>query len=203
MSRTPIDLSLATVQARLASHDPREPIVDVLSPRRAAVAALLRYRDQSPEVLLMERAARPGDRWSGQISFPGGREEERDRDARATAIRETEEEVGLALERCAALLGRLDGVQAMARGVSLPLVITPFVFVQTEPAALALGPEAASTFWLPLEPAAAGALDDVYPYRLGPVRMKLPCFHHEGRVIWGLTYRMLRDLLDVVGARPK
>ena len=43
-----------------------------------AVAALLRYHRSTPDVLLMVRAANPRDRWSGQVSFPGGREERGD-----------------------------------------------------------------------------------------------------------------------------
>lgn len=50
-----------------------------------------------PEILFIKRAGRVGDRWSGHVAFPGGRRDPPDVDDRATAIRETREEVGLDL----------------------------------------------------------------------------------------------------------
>ena len=47
---------------------------------------LLRFREDGPEVLLLTRAEREGDRWSGQIGLPGGREEEGDEDFPAEAL---------------------------------------------------------------------------------------------------------------------
>ena len=50
-----------------------------------------------PEVLLIKRAARAGDRWTSHIALPGGKMEPDDADDRATSIRETMEEIGLEL----------------------------------------------------------------------------------------------------------
>ncbi len=187
-------LTLERLEARLAAHHPPYPKPG----RRAAVAALVRFDLGRPEVLLMKRSERAGDRWSGHVSFPGGREEARDPDLLATAVRETREEVGIDLGRSARLLGRLGATRAVARGV-LPMTITPFVFTLVAEAPLVLRDEAESAFWFPLDRAAAGALDDIYVYRLGPIPLKLPCWRYEGYVVWGLTYQMLRGLLDVVG----
>jgi len=192
-----MDLSLERFETRLASHRPGDPIISLPS-RRAAVAALLRFDRGPAEVLLMQRATREGDRWSGQVSMPGGRHDERDPDLLATAIRETREEVGVDLSR-ARLLGRLDGVQAIARGKALPMTITPFVFVQRDAQPTVLGEEAAAAFWLPLDRAASGALDDTYHWRLGPVPVPMPCWKWNGFVVWGLTYRMLGGLIALVG----
>jgi 8-oxo-dGTP pyrophosphatase MutT (NUDIX family) len=192
-----MDLSLERFEARLASHQPGDPIL-ALPGRRAAVAAVLRFDRGPAEVLLMKRATRDDDRWSGQVSMPGGRHDDRDPDLVATAIRETREEVGLDLAR-ARLLGRLDGVQAIARGKALPMTITPFVFAQEEAQAPVLGDEAAAAFWLPLDRAASGALDDTYRWHLGPVPVPMPCWRWDGFVVWGLTYRMLDGLLTLVG----
>ena len=51
-----------------------------------------------PEVLLIKRAARAGDRWTSHIALPGGKREDADTTDRATSIRETREETGLELE---------------------------------------------------------------------------------------------------------
>ncbi len=193
-----VTLSRDHIAGKLAEHRPRDPLFAARS--RASVAAVLRFSPEA-EVLLMERAARPGDRWSGHISFPGGRESPEDPDLRATAIRETCEEVGLDLEAHGDYLGRLDGIRAIARGRPLSMVIVPHVFVCEDCPNLRLGDEAETAFWLPLDAAASGRLDDVYDYRLGPASWKLPCWRYRGHVIWGLTHQMLTQLLAVVGAR--
>jgi 8-oxo-dGTP pyrophosphatase MutT (NUDIX family) len=188
-------LSLAELEARVARYQPGRP--PIFAGSRAAVAALLRDRDAGPEVLLMKRAAHPGDRWSGHVSFPGGREEKHDAGLLDTAIRETQEEVGVDLRQSARLIGKLDTIRAIAQGKALPLTITPFVFVSTEDAPLALAHEAESAFWLPLREAASGTLDGVYEYRLGPLPLSLPCWRYQGYCVWGLTYQMIRKLLSL------
>src|SRR5262245_1701845 len=56
--------------------------------RQAAVAAILRDKPHGTEVLLIRRAARDGDPWSGHMAFPGGQREPEDRDLLTTAERE-------------------------------------------------------------------------------------------------------------------
>ena len=200
-----MSLSLERVAARLAAHRAKDPVLAVPG-RRAAVAAVLRFDRARPEILLMQRAERESDRWSGHVSMPGGNASDGDADLLATAIRETREEVGLDLARAARLLGRLDAVQAVARGKILPMTITPFVFALEDVAAggaLALGPEAQAAFWLPLDDAARGALDGVYEWKLGPVPMSLPCWRYDGRIVWGLTYKMVAALLTLVQESPE
>jgi 8-oxo-dGTP pyrophosphatase MutT (NUDIX family) len=196
-------LTLERIAAILAAHRAKDPLLHVPG-RRAAVAAVLRFDRAQPEVLLMQRAEREGDRWSGHVSMPGGNAHASDPDLLATAIRETREEVGLDLARTARLLGRLDAIQAVARGKVLPMTITPFVFaLEDTTATLELGPEAAAAFWLPLVDAARGALDGTYEWKLGPVPMSMPCWNFDGRVVWGLTYKMLGALLTLVQEAPE
>jgi len=166
--------------------------------RRAAVAALLRWHEDRPWVLMMKRADRQGARWSGHVSFPGGRAEPEDRDLLHTAVRETAEEIGYDLEAGAKVIGRLDDVMAVARGKVVPMAIRPFVFEETAPQPIALGDEAAATFWLPLDDVGAGRLDDTMVYRLGPVPMDFPCWRYDGYVVWGLTYKMITQLMSVL-----
>ena len=171
--------------------------------RRAAVAAVLRR--QGPDrtaVLLIERTRREDDPWSGQMAFPGGRVEASDDSPLAAALRETREEVGLDLGRQARLVGVLDDVRAMAKGRRLDLVIRPFVFeLEDRSATLTLQEEeVASVLWAPLEEMASGRRDGTFPWSLpGSGTANLPCYHVEGKVVWGLTWRMLRSLFDVLG----
>ena len=72
------------------------------------------------------------------------------------------------------------------------------MFFQTEPETLVLNHEAQDAFWLPLGDIAAGSLDGTYEYPLGPVGMKFPCWNYNGYVVWGLTYRMINMVIDVI-----
>jgi 8-oxo-dGTP pyrophosphatase MutT (NUDIX family) len=189
-------LSLARLVARLEPYRPGPPPSG--RQQRAAVAALLRFPRGTAEVLLMQRAEQPEDRWSGHVSFPGGRWDQGDRDLLATVVRETREEVGIDLEASARLLGVLKPIRAIARGRFLPMTITPFVFQQVTEPEIVLNAEATGWFWLPLEEARRGALDDQVEYRLGPLPLTLPCWRYQGHVIWGLTFQMLHDLFQVV-----
>ena len=194
-------LSLERLSAILAAHRAKDPLLAIPG-RRAAVAAVLRFDRAQPQVLLMQRAERESDRWSGHVSMPGGNAQS-DEDLLQTAIRETREEVGLDLAETAQLLGRLDAIQAIARGKILPMTITPFVFALVEERPLVLGPEASAAFWLPLADAARGTLDSTYDYKLGPVAMSFPCWCYDGRIVWGLTYKMLGALLALAHEAPE
>ena len=57
------------------------------------------------------------------------------------------------------------------------------------------GPEALAAFWLPLDLAASGAIDSQYEYTAAA--MTFPAWTYEGHVIWGLTWRILGDLLAI------
>jgi 8-oxo-dGTP pyrophosphatase MutT (NUDIX family) len=190
-----VELTLEKFEQRLATHAPT-PSPEVTT--RAAVAILLRFQREAPDVLLMRRAERDGDRWSGHVSFPGGLWHPEDGDLVGTALRETREEVGIELSTSARLLGRLDSMHARSRGEVLSLSVTPFLYVQEQATLPALGHEAQSIFWLPLGRAAAGELDDSYAYEREGISVRLPCWRFEHQVIWGLTYEMLRGLLRLV-----
>jgi 8-oxo-dGTP pyrophosphatase MutT (NUDIX family) len=155
--------------------------------RRAAVALALLPAPAGVEVLLMRRAEREGDRWSGQISLPGGHAEPEDSDLAATATRETREEVGLQLAD-EDLLGALEPVQARARGGPLETSILPAVYLLGEERpALDLGPEATEAFWFPLTRAARGEFDGQVTHGSGT----FPCWHFGRHTVWGLTHGIL------------
>lgn len=172
--------------------------------RRAAVAAVLHDpagRSESgtdhfgdpagPRVLLMKRIERAGDPWSGHISLPGGGYDRRDPDLLATAIRETHEELGVDLHG-ARVLGTLPVLSPFMSGPS-GVEVTPFVFVTQAAVEPTPGPEAEQAFWLPIDLAASGALDETYTYP-GTTRT-FPSWRYENFTIWGLTWRILGDLL--------
>ena len=159
--------------------------------RRAAVAIVLHDASSGPRVLLMKRADREGDPWSGHISLPGGGYQADDPDLLTTAIRETREELGVDLS-AVQLLGNLKALAPRSAGPTL-IEVTPFVFLTDTELAPICGPEALAAFWLPLELATSGALDGTYTYP--QTEMRFPSWTYEGYVIWGLTKRILDDVV--------
>ncbi|MGB8332220.1 MAG: CoA pyrophosphatase [Polyangiales bacterium] len=166
----------------------------------AAVAVLLREAAAGPEVLFIRRAEHPSDPWSGHMAFPGGRQATGDTTLLDTAIRETREEVGLDLSRQAENIGQLDDLQAIARGKPQETVIRPFVFEVHGQSPIRLqAQEVAEALWAPLLPLYRGDVDTVRPYRWQGTQIDFPAYDVDGRVVWGLTYQMLRSLFRILG----
>lgn len=169
---------------------PEEPV-----PRRAAVALALREgRDGELEVLLIKRADYAGDPWSGQVAFPGGRHEPGDSSLEATAVRETFEETGVDLAADGAALGTLDEIYPRTP-VLPPIVVRPYVFALWRAVELTLSHEVAAAFWIPLsrlrDPEALVETTIV----VHGVERRVSCFRHQEHVVWGLTERILRQLV--------
>lgn len=165
--------------------------------RYAAVAAVFRAGPgDHPELLMIKRAEHEGDPWSGHIALPGGRMEPRDRDLEQTAVRETWEETGIDIARDGYVLGRLDDL-APRTPVLPPLVIRPFVAVVPSNVAIVANPEVADAFWVPLS-----ALQERASWGLGLVDIRgvgsreVDTFRHGEYTVWGLTERVLRDLMS-------
>jgi 8-oxo-dGTP pyrophosphatase MutT (NUDIX family) len=159
---------------------------------RAAVSVIVAPGERGPELLLIERAQREGDPWSGHMALPGGRVEPVDPDWVDTAVRETREEVGVPLAT-RDLAGELDDL----RPVTAParIVVRPFVFVVAERPALTLNHEVASVEWAPLEELlrSRGAVE---VFHLGSPRL-MPCYFVAGRAVWGMTQRILEPFLPL------
>ena len=173
--------------------------------RNAAVALVLRGPQgvadpavRDCEVLVIRRSESPRDPWSGQMALPGGSLEEGDDGLLAAALRETREETGLRLDRRRDLLGRVETARPM--GVRLPVItIWPFVFRAAPDAVARVGsPEVASVHWFRVEDLADGRNRGSYPWREGGLAREFPCVELEGRVIWGLTYRIRTGFLEAV-----
>jgi 8-oxo-dGTP pyrophosphatase MutT (NUDIX family) len=168
--------------------------------RYAAVAAVFRAgADDHPELLMIKRAEHEADPWSGHIALPGGRMEPRDRDLEQTAVRETWEETGINIARDGYVLGRLDDL-APRVPVLPPLVIRPYVAVVPSQVTIVANPEVADAFWVPL-----AALHERASWGLGLVDIRgvgareVDVFRHQQHTVWGLTERVLRDLMSRIG----
>ncbi len=164
---------------------------------RASVAALLHHRNDQPELLFIQRSLQQGDPWSGHMAFPGGRMEPQDRDVRATVERETFEELGIQLGEGADLLGRMSDTLATAGGRHLPLVISPWLYRVHERPVFRPNGEVANTVWVPLSFFRDASNRQFFDYEIAGFQLRLPCYVYEGYKIWGLTLRMVDELLDI------
>jgi 8-oxo-dGTP pyrophosphatase MutT (NUDIX family) len=186
----PLSPRLARLKQRLATH---RPAADDADPSLiwAAVAVVL---VPSPDaVLLIRRAERAGDPWSGHMALPGGRRDPADEDLVATALRETLEEVGLRLDRTD-LLGGLDDVVPRTP-VLPPIAVRPFVFSLAERPPLTLNPEVAGVRWVHLDHL-------LHPETYHSARLEIrgeprdfPAYRVDESIVWGMTERILTGLL--------
>lgn len=181
---------LADVRAALTQPSvslARQPL------KRSAVAMML---SPGRQVWFIRRADRAGDPWSGHVGFPGGREQAGDPDLLAVAMRETREELGVDLSQ-AELLGALDDLQSRP----VPnLMVRPYVFRLDRVPPFVPNHEVASVHALELDALLAnrGRGTMRWPGQLG---VTLPRVDFDGVRLWGLTLRMVDDLLHRVDGR--
>ena len=190
--RIPLALTgrLFRLRERLASASAAADVDPDL--RWAAVALIVA---PSPDALLLiQRAERPGDPWSGHMALPGGRRDPEDHDLLTTAIREAWEEVGISIPR-ETLLGALPDVVPRTSALP-PIAVRPFLLAVPSRPALVLNPEVAAATWVTLEELLRpdvhrqvnveiqGHVRDVWAYLL------------EAGVVWGMTERILSSLVE-------
>ena len=193
VSTTPASgVTPAVLRARLNGRSvsgAANPVLD----RRAAVAAVFRAGTADTELLFIQRATFEGDPWSGQMAFPGGRVEPSDPDTRATAERETLEELALDLSG-ADPLGSLNDVDG-GRAANRPIQVSAHCYWLAG-ALPRLQPnyEVAAAVWVPIGDLLDRGRYIDYFYRQTPEPFPGIQLDHPEQVIWGLTLRFLADL---------
>jgi 8-oxo-dGTP pyrophosphatase MutT (NUDIX family) len=194
VSRTPaLTTRLLRLRERLADHQPQ---VDTAGGPLiwAAVAVLIAPDPDS--LLLIRRAERRGDPWSGHMALPGGRQSDADSDLVATAIRETAEEVGYPPYR-EQLAGSLDDVVPRTP-VLPPIAVRPFVFTLPSRPALFPNAEIAATRWVLLDHLLDAATHDTVELDIRGERRQFAAYRVDEGVVWGLTERIVSDLLRLI-----
>ena len=197
---TGTDTPFSLIREAISSLDCGESTPgDVDGVRGYAAVSLVLRGERELELLLIRRAEAEGDPWSGHIALPGGRRDPSDPDLFHTAIRETEEETALSLRGNGLPLGRLEPL--LTTNPILPLLsVNPFVFgVGGAAEAYVASPEVVEVFWAPLS---SFTSPETWSTVVVPIRGEertFPCFRVEGRVIWGLTYRILTGFLLALG----
>ena len=186
---------IARIARALADH-PGAVIPGDGVARHAAVALILRLADDGDvELLMIKRAAYPGDPWSGHIALPGGRQEPADLSLEQTATRETLEETALDLGTVGRLIGTLDEVHPRTPRLP-PLIIRPFVFIAPRGVTIAPSVEVAEAFWVPLPLLAHPSATGEATFTDRGVERTERSFQLGQHVVWGLTERILRQFIS-------
>jgi 8-oxo-dGTP pyrophosphatase MutT (NUDIX family) len=161
-----------------------------------AAVAILHAIEPEESVLLIRRAERADDPWSGHWSFPGGRRESEDRDLLHTALRELEEECGIRLGR-EHFETALPPTQ-VGRRAGRPLRVAPFLFRVHRELPLVLDPrEAVEGLWLPLKILRDPARHAFQSVPGQPKETQFPAIELNGVPLWGFTYRLIADWLGL------
>lgn len=187
-------LDLAELRRRLAARSPPEFAVygddgvGRVGTTAAAVLIPVIAQAQGLTVLFTQRTQHLKSH-SGQVSFPGGRAEPGDASAEFTALREAQEEIGLALERVE-ILGRLPEYHTRTG-----FRVTPVIGLIQPPLELTPDPrEVESVFEVPLSFLLDPANRQRRTRELQGRSVGFYVFEYQGHMIWGATAGMLVNL---------
>ena len=176
----------------LKARLPEVPAPEPASGSVAAVLVLLGVHPTGEEVVLLTKRTMTVETHKGQVSFPGGLWERADESLLHTALRETEEEIGVpaaAIE----VLGRLETAHTRQE-----MVIYPWVGVMSLPFAFRPSPaEVDRVIELPLETLVKEGLKQV-TVPIGSAKVESVGIYADGELVWGATARMLKDLYGLL-----
>jgi 8-oxo-dGTP pyrophosphatase MutT (NUDIX family) len=185
---------LSVIRSTLAAHEPQRIERDGMP--RAAVLIALYDVDETLHVLLQVRTELV-EHHKGQISFPGGAADPGDVDLEYTALRETEEEIGLARQDVE-VIGRLDDIITISN-----FIVTPYVGRVTRAAPYPFAPsgyEVAELLEVPLPHLHHPSTLNLEPVPWRDQRVPPPSYSFGEHVIWGATGRVLKSFLELTRA---
>jgi 8-oxo-dGTP pyrophosphatase MutT (NUDIX family) len=162
--------------------------------KKSAVLALFYPVNGKIYMVLIKRTEYPGVH-SGQISFPGGGWEKDDKDLVDTALRETEEEIGVSRHSVTAI-GKLTELFIPPSN----FLVTPVVgYISERPDFRPDPDEVDRILEIPLEELLDSSNIHEKEITIFPaVTLKVPCFYIDENVIWGATAMILNELIDVI-----
>ena len=178
-----------------------ESPVDPVPSKRAAVAITVRSGVSGPEILMIQRAVRQGDPWSGHMGFPGGRKDESDASDMACAKRETREEIGFDLDIYGELVCQLSDVNTGWRADRPEMLVAPFVFKVGSTPVFELNHEVDDTLWVPLSFLLNDANRSRHQWDWRGEVLESDAFTFDDRLIWGLSLMMIDELLQIIADR--
>lgn len=193
----------SSVLSSIDAYNPSSPeAVPVEGRPPSAVLVPIAGSEAAPEIVFTRRAWHLRSH-TGEVSFPGGRADPEDVDLRATALRESNEEIGLSPHQVQ-IVGELDRLAT----VSSPALIVPFVGSLLGEPDLVAAPDEVDAV---LRVSIAELLDpEIYRREIWPWRnpsggapggeMEIIFFELAEDTLWGATARMVQNLLEVLTA---
>ncbi len=179
------------IRESLRNRAPQTIDADGLSLRQAAVLIPL-FRDGDEYKVLLTQRTQKVEAHKGQISFPGGHIEKKDRTLLDTALREAYEEVGL-YRKDVDVLGRTDDMRTVASNY----VVHPFVgLIPGSYSFLTNKDEVERLIRVPFSIFFKGGFVRPVTYE-GNVHESL-AYIYNGEVIWGATARIMNNLVDIL-----
>jgi len=175
------------LRRRLAIYKPR--LISVRRPQASVLIALTNEPD--PHVILTRRSARLSTH-SGEVAFPGGKQDDTDPDLLFTALREAEEEIGLPPDKVE-VLAQLGQVVSKH-----DIVVTPWVgLIDPDVQLRANLDELDEIFRVPLSFFLRDTRHHTDKVLFKGKTRYVPAYHYGGHIIWGLTAFMLVELLNI------
>jgi 8-oxo-dGTP pyrophosphatase MutT (NUDIX family) len=165
---------------------------------RAAVAIMVREGLAATEILMIRRATREGDPWSGHMGFPGGRRDPGDVCNFACALRETEEEIGVDLAEWGTRLGELSDVNTGWRKDRPEMLVTPFVFRVAELPKLTPNEEVDDVVWVPLHFLIDHHNREPLEWEWKGQKMATDSYLYDTYRIWGLSLMMIDEMISIL-----
>lgn len=179
-------------KTRLAFLNPNEHLDK--KPKQSAVMMLFYPKENKPYLVLIERASYKGIH-SAQIAFPGGKTEKGDRNLQETALRETQEEIGV-------MQNKIEIIKSFSQIYVPPsnFLIAPFLGVAQEGLHFIPQPsEVANIIELPIEvllsEATVQLVEKTTSYASA---VEVPAFVYQGYAIWGATAMILSELKETL-----
>lgn len=160
--------------------------------RREAAVALIMHPDPD-RLLLVRRVTRESDPWSGQLALPGGRREPADDDLLSTAMRETVEEVGIALTRDE-MAATLDDL-APSIPMLPPMLVRPFAFRPARESSIVLSGELDHAEWITFEQLLRPGTRQSRDLQVRGSTMRVVGYDLPAGFLWGMTERILSPVI--------
>jgi len=182
-----IKMAPKPIDERRFSEDPGKPA------KLGGVMVLLFPEEDVIRVPLMKRPTYNGAH-SGQVSLPGGKFEDIDSDLVITALRETEEEIGVSKDSIE-VLGTLSEMFIVASNFK---VLPTVGVVRKKPSFIPDTKEVVSIYTPSIQELLSVDRPKVKTMHFPPYTIHSPYYEVEGEVVWGATAMILGELMEVL-----
>lgn len=180
------------ISEKLANYHPKTHVLTAEKATPAAVLIPLFFKNGEAHLLFTKRTEIV-EHHKGQISFPGGKRERGDRNLRTTALRETEEEVGIK-PKDITILGQID------RMVTNTLYrVSPFVGSFSYPYPYTINEdEIVHLIEVPLLHLLDPAIFELKPFTAFGREWMVHYYNYKSEIIWGVTGFLLSNFISIL-----